>query len=90
MDIHSTSNNKIREAHIRIVLHVFMLVMLRAKTKTCTLIKYKRSGSLTFTVSRFLFSIASRLMKSGLLHKRSTGSLALTLTIKDKSWSLLS
>jgi hypothetical protein len=30
--------------------------------KTCTMVKYKRSRSLTFTVSRFLFSIATGLM----------------------------
>jgi hypothetical protein len=30
-------------------------MMLWAKTKTCTIIKYKRFGSLTFIVSRFLF-----------------------------------
>jgi hypothetical protein len=30
--------------------------------KACTMAKYKRSGSLTFMVSRFLFSIATRLM----------------------------
>jgi hypothetical protein len=43
---------------IRIVMYVLMLMMLRAKTKICTMVKYKRYGSLTFTVSRFLFSIA--------------------------------
>jgi hypothetical protein len=51
--------------------------------------KYKRSGSLTFTVSRLLFSVAPGLMKSRVLYKTSTSSLALTLTIKDISRSLL-
>jgi hypothetical protein len=30
--------------------------------KTCTMAKYKRSGSLIFMVSRFLFSVATGLM----------------------------
>jgi hypothetical protein len=57
--------------------------------KTCTMVKYKWSGSLTFIVSRFLFSVATGLMQSRVLYKTSTGSLALTLTIKDISQSLL-
>jgi hypothetical protein len=73
----STPNNKIRKAHIKIVPYVLMLMMLRAKTKTCTTVKYKRSGSLTFMVSRFLFSIATGLMQSRVLSKISMGSLAL-------------
>jgi hypothetical protein len=83
-----TLNNKIRKVHIRIVVYVLILVMLQAKTKTCTMIKYKRSRSLTFTVSRFLFSIAPGLMESRVLYKTTTGSLALTLTIRDISQSL--
>jgi hypothetical protein len=67
---------------------MLMLMMLWAKTKTCTMVKYKRSKSLTFTVSRFLFSVATGLMQPGVLYKTSTCSLALTLTIKDISWSL--
>jgi hypothetical protein len=81
--LRSTLNNKIRKAHIRIVVYVLMLIMLRAKTKMCTMVKYKRSASLTFTVSRFLFSVAPELMESRVLYKTSTGSLALTLTMKD-------
>jgi hypothetical protein len=88
MDTCSTLNNKIRKAHIRIVVYVLMLMMLRAKTKICTTVKYKRSRSLTFTVSRFLISVATGLMQSWVLYKRSTSSLALTLTIKDISQSL--
>jgi hypothetical protein len=84
----STLNNKIRKVHIRIMVYVLILVMLQAKKKTCTMIKYKRSGSLTFTVSRFLFSIAPGLMESRVLYKTTTGSLALTLTIRDISQSL--
>jgi hypothetical protein len=62
MDACSTLNNKIRKSCIRIVVYVLMLMMLRAKIKTCTMVKYKRSGSLTFTISRFFFSIATGLM----------------------------
>jgi hypothetical protein len=87
MDTRSTLNNKIRKAHIRIVVYVLMLMMLRAKTKTCTKVKYKRSESLTFTVSRFLFFVATGLMQSR-VYKTSMGSLALSLSIKDISWSL--
>jgi hypothetical protein len=65
-----------------------MLMMLWAKSKTCTMVKYMRSRSLTFTVSRFLFSVATGTMQPGVLYKISTGSLALTLTIKDISQSL--
>jgi hypothetical protein len=78
MDTHFTLNNKLRKAHIRIVVYVLMLMMLWANTKTCTTVKYKRYGSLTFTVSRFLFSGAPRLMESRVLYKTSTGSLVLT------------
>jgi hypothetical protein len=60
-----------------------------SQEKTCTIVKYKRSVSLTFTVSRFLFSVARGLMESRVFYKISTGSLALTLTIKDISRSLL-
>jgi hypothetical protein len=88
MDTRYTLNNKIRKAHIRIVVYVLMLMMLRAKTKTCTMVKYKRSGSLTFMVSRFFFSVAPELMESRVLYKTNTSSLALTLTVKDISWSL--
>jgi hypothetical protein len=88
MDTRSTPNNKIRKACVRIMVYVLMLMMLWAKRKTCTMVKYKRFGSSTFTVSRFLFSVAIGLMQSGVLDKTSTGSLALTLTIKDISWSL--
>jgi hypothetical protein len=65
-----------------------MLMMLWAKTKTCTIVKYKRSGSLTFTVSRFIFSIITGLMQSRVLYKTNMGSLALTITVKDISQSL--
>jgi hypothetical protein len=88
MDTRSTLNNKIRKAHIRIVVYVLMLRMLWAKAKTFTMVKYKRSGSLTFMVSRFLFFVLIGLMESGVLYKTSTCSLALTLTIKDISQSL--
>jgi hypothetical protein len=88
MDICCTLNNKIRKAHIKIVVYVLMLMMLQAKIKTCTMVKYKRSGSLTFTISRFLFSVATGLMESRVLFKTSTGSLVLTLTINDISRSL--
>jgi hypothetical protein len=57
MDTHSTLNNKIRKTHIRIVVYMLMLMMLLARTKIGTMVKYKRSGSLTFTISGFLFSI---------------------------------
>jgi hypothetical protein len=89
MDARSTLNNKIRKSRIRIVVYVLMLMMLWAKTKTCTMVKYNRSGSLTFTVSRFLFFVATGLMQSRVLYKTSTSSLPLTLTIKDISRSLL-
>jgi hypothetical protein len=56
--------------------------------KTCTMVKYKRSGSLIFTVSGSLFFVATGLMESRVLYKTSMSSLALTLTIKDISWSL--
>jgi hypothetical protein len=88
MDTRSTLNKKIRKAHIRIVVYVLMLMMLRAKTKICTMVKYKRYVSLTFTVSRFIFSVAPRLMKSRMLYKINTGSLVLTLTVKDISQSI--
>jgi hypothetical protein len=88
MDTRSTLNKKIRKACIRIVVYVLMLLMLHAKTKTCTMVKYMRSGSLTFMVSRFLFFVATRFIQSGVLYKTSMGSLALTLTVKDISWSL--
>jgi hypothetical protein len=67
MDTRSTPNNKIRKARIRIVMYVLMLMMLQVNTKICTMIKYKRSEILTFTVSRFLFSIATGLMQSRVL-----------------------
>jgi hypothetical protein len=35
--------------------------------KTCTIVKYKRSGSLTFIVSRFIFFVAKGLMQSRVL-----------------------
>jgi hypothetical protein len=85
MDTCSTLNNKIRKSHIGIVVYILMLMMLRAKTKICTMVKYKRSESLTFTVSTFLFSVAPGLMESRVLYKISMSSLALTLTIKDIS-----
>jgi hypothetical protein len=66
-----------------------MLMMLRVKTKTCNMVKYKGSGSSAFTVSRFLFSVATGLMQSRVLYKTSMGSLVLILTVKDISWSLL-
>jgi hypothetical protein len=56
-----------KERHIRIVVYVLMLMMLRAMTKTCTMVKYKRSGSLIFTISSFLFSIATELIQSRVL-----------------------
>jgi hypothetical protein len=88
MDTHSTPINKVTKAHIRVVVYVLMLMMLRAKIKTCTMVKYKRSGSLNFMVSRFLFSVATGLMQSWGLYKTRTCSLALTLTVKDISRSL--
>jgi hypothetical protein len=63
--------------------------MLWAKTKTCTIVKYKRFESLTFMVLRFLFSVPTGLMQSRVVYKKSTGSLAFTLTVKDISQSLL-
>jgi hypothetical protein len=63
MDTHFTPNVKIRKAYIRIVVYVLMLMMLWAKTKACTMAKYKRSESLTFMISIFLFSVATGLMK---------------------------
>jgi hypothetical protein len=62
MDTRFTPNVKMRKAHIRIVVDVLMLMMLLAKTKACTMAKYKRSESLTFMVSRFLFFVATGLM----------------------------
>jgi hypothetical protein len=88
MDTHSTPNNKIKKACIKIVVYVLMLMMLWAKTKTCIIVKYQRSESLTFTVSRFLFSIATGLMKSRVFYKISVGSLVLTLIVEDISQSL--
>jgi hypothetical protein len=89
MVTHSTLNNKIRKTHIIIVVYVLMLMTLQTKEKACTIVKYKRSGSLTFTVSRFLFSIVIELIQSRVLYKTSMSSLALTLTIRDISRSLL-
>jgi hypothetical protein len=77
-----------KKARIKIVVYVLMLMMLRAMTKTCTMVKYKRSGRLTFTVSRFLFFVATGLMQSRVLYKIRMGSLALTLTVRDISQSL--
>jgi uncharacterized membrane protein len=85
MDTRSTLNNKIRKAHIRIVVYVLMLIMLQTKKKTRTMVKYKRTRGLTFMISRFLFSVATGLIESRVVYKTSTGSLALTLTIKDIS-----
>jgi hypothetical protein len=67
MDTHSTPNNKIRKECIRIVVYTLMLMMLQAKTKSCTMVKCKKSQSLTFTVTRFLFSTATGLMQSRIL-----------------------
>jgi hypothetical protein len=64
MDTRFTPNVKIRKEHIRIVVYVLMLMMLWVKTKACTMAKYKRSRSLTFIVSRFLFSVATGLMQT--------------------------
>jgi hypothetical protein len=64
MDTHFTPNVKIRKSHIRIVVYVLMLMMLWVKTKACTMVKYKRSGRLTFMVFRFLFSVATGLMQT--------------------------
>jgi hypothetical protein len=66
-DIHSTPKNKIRKARIRIVVYMLILMMLWVKTKACTMVKYKRSRSLAFTVSRFLLSITTRLLQSRVL-----------------------
>jgi hypothetical protein len=88
MDTCSTPNNKIRKVRIKIVVYLLMLMMLRAKAKICTMVKYKRSRSLTFKVLRFIFSVASGLMQSMVLYMISMGSLALTLTVKDISRSL--
>jgi hypothetical protein len=52
-----------RREHIRIVVYVLMLMMLRVEAKACIMVIYKRFGSLTFTVSRFLFSIKTGLMQ---------------------------
>jgi hypothetical protein len=67
MDTRFTPNVKIRKTHIRIVVDVLMLMMLWVKTKICTMVKYKRSGSLTFMVSRFLFSVVIGLMQTRVL-----------------------
>jgi hypothetical protein len=64
MDTRFTPNVKIRKAHIRIVVYVFILMMLWVKIKARTMVKYKRSRSMTFMVSRFLFSVATRLMQT--------------------------
>jgi hypothetical protein len=77
-----------KKARIKIVVYVLMLMILRTKAKTCTMVKYKRSGSFTFMVSRFHFSVAAGLMQSRVLYRKSTGSLVLTLTVKDISQSL--
>jgi hypothetical protein len=53
-----------KKARIKIVVYVLTLMILRAKTKTCTMVKYNRSGSFTFMVSRFHISIAAGLMQS--------------------------
>jgi hypothetical protein len=89
MDTCSTLNNNIKKICIRIVVYMLMLMMLRDKIKTCTMVKYKRFVSLTSMVSRFLFSVATGLMQSRVLYKTSMGSLVLTLTVKDISQSLL-
>jgi hypothetical protein len=79
MDTHSTPNNKIRKARVRIVVYILMLVMLRPKTKICTMVKYKRSRSLTFTVSRFLFSVTIGLMQSRVLVQDKYGFISIDL-----------
>jgi hypothetical protein len=79
MDTCSTPNNKIRKACIIIVVYVLMLMMLRAKTKTYTMVKYKRSVSLTFMVSRFLISVATGLIQPEVLYKTSTGFISVDL-----------
>jgi hypothetical protein len=89
MNTCSILNNKIRKAHIRIVVYMLILMMLQAKAKTCTMLKYKRSGTLTFTVSRFLFFVASGLKESRVLYKTSMNLLALPLTVKDISQHFL-
>jgi hypothetical protein len=67
MDTRSTPNNKIRKAHIRIVVYILMLMMLQAKTKTYIIVKYKRSERLTFTVQRFIFFVTTGLIQSMVL-----------------------
>jgi surface polysaccharide O-acyltransferase-like enzyme len=65
-----------KKKRTRIVVYVLMLMILWAKTKTCAMAKYKRSGRLTFMVSRFLFSFTTGLMHSRVLYKTNTCSLA--------------
>jgi hypothetical protein len=88
MDTRSTPNNKIRKntyQNSSVRVEAFDAT---GQHKKCTMVNYKRSESLTFTVSRFLFFVATGLMQSRVLYKTSMGSLALTLTVKDISRSL--
>jgi hypothetical protein len=88
MDTRSTPNNKIRKNTYQnsgVRVDAFDAT---GQDKKCTMVNYKRSESLTFMVSRFLFSVATGLMQSRVLYKTSMGSLVLTLTIKDIIQSL--
>jgi hypothetical protein len=67
MDTRSTMNKKIRKTHIRLMVYVLMVMTLRAKTKPYIVVKYKRFGSLTFTISRFLFFVVIGYMQSRVL-----------------------
>jgi hypothetical protein len=88
MDTRSTLNNKIRKVHIRIVVYVLMLMMLRAKTKNMYYGQIQEIWELDFHDFKIRFSVATGLMQSRVLYKTSTGSLPLTLTIKDISQCL--
>jgi hypothetical protein len=52
MDTRPTPNNKIRKAHIRIVVYVLMLMMLRAKTKNMYYGQIQRIWKLDFHGSK--------------------------------------
>jgi hypothetical protein len=74
-----------KKSCIKIVVYVLILMLLWVKIKIYTIIKYKRFGSLNFTISRFLFSVATRLIQLRVLYKTNMSSLMLTLTVKDIS-----
>jgi hypothetical protein len=84
MDTHSTLNNKIKNTYQNSGVHIDAYNA-TGQDKNMYYDQIQEIWELTFIVSRFPFFIAPGLMKSMVLYKTSTYSLALTLTIKDIS-----